>query len=78
MRIAIIGQGHVGKAFREFIKGYYEFVTYDPVYNIEYPKERIDECELAVICVPTPMKEDGSCDISIVEDASSVWIIPIS
>ena len=69
MRIAIIGQGHVGKAFRKFIEGYYEFVTYDPAYNVEYPKESIDKCELAVICVPTPMKEDGSCDISILEDA---------
>ena len=27
-----------------------------------------DDCELAVVCVPTPMKKDNSCDTSIVEE----------
>lgn len=26
----------------------------------------VNECDLAVICVPTPMKEDGRCDTSMV------------
>ena len=28
----------------------------------------VNQSDLAIICVPTPMKEDGSCDISTVED----------
>jgi nucleotide sugar dehydrogenase len=36
-------------------------------------KDKINECDLAVICVPTPMNEDGTCDISIVEDVVS-WV----
>jgi nucleotide sugar dehydrogenase len=69
MKIAIIGQGYVGKAFKEFISAHFDYVTYDPLYNQDYPAEEINECDFAVICVPTPMNEDGSCDVSIVEEA---------
>lgn len=37
-------------------------------------KEAINTCDLVVVCSPTPMKEDGSCDTSMVEEAAS-WII---
>jgi UDP-glucose dehydrogenase len=67
MKIAIIGQGYVGKAIKELFEGYYETITYDPKLNPEYPKDAIDKCELAIICVPTPMSGDGRCDTSIVE-----------
>lgn len=70
MRIAIIGQGYVGKAFKEFVKGHYDTVTYDPAHDSEYPTKAINSCELAVVCVPTPTQEDGSCDTSIVESAT--------
>jgi len=69
VRIAIIGQGYVGKAFKELVKEYYEIVTYDPLFDSVYPKDDIDSCQLAVICVPTPMGENGKCDVSIVEAA---------
>lgn len=37
-------------------------------------KKRInEEAGLAIICVPSPMKEDGSCDTSIVEEAVN-WL----
>jgi nucleotide sugar dehydrogenase len=69
MKIAIIGQGHVGKAFRSFIEGYFEYITYDPLHDKTYPEKDINEADIAVICVPTPQATDGSCDISIVEEA---------
>ena len=55
MKIAIIGQGYVGTAFKKFVEDYYDIVTYDPAYDSEYPQAEVDACELAVICVPTPM-----------------------
>ncbi len=69
MRIAIIGQGHVGKGFAQFVMDHYDVVTYDPEFNESYPQDDIDTCDIAVVCVPTPMKDDGGCDISIVEAA---------
>lgn len=64
--------GWVGKSM---IQLFPEAVAYDlqePQYN--KPKNfttRIDdlkECEVIFICVPTPQKENGQCDTSIVED----------
>jgi len=69
MRIAIIGLGYVGKAFKKFVEQHYTIVTYDPLINDSYPEKEINECELAVVCVPTPIGEDGACDTSIVESA---------
>ncbi len=40
-------------------------------------KEEINQCDLAVVCVPTPSKEDGSCDISIVEEVISWLDVPV-
>lgn len=71
MKIAIIGQGHVGKAFKDLVEGHYEYVTYDPIYDKNYPRGAIDECEIAVICVPTPKEVNGACDTTIVEEAIS-------
>jgi len=39
--------------------------------------EAINECDLAIICVPTNMNEDGSCDTSIVEDVISKLETPV-
>lgn len=66
-KVAIIGQGFVGKSFKRLFERHYEVVTYDPSQNENYPATEIDKCDLSVICVPTPMSADGSCDTSIVE-----------
>lgn len=71
MKIAIIGQGYIGSAFKKLIDGHYESVTYDPVMNSTYPGHEISKCELAVVCVPTPMRNNGECDTGIVEAAIS-------
>lgn len=71
MRIAVIGQGYVGTAFREFVEDHFECVTYDPSVDSTYPVEEIAACEFAAICVPTPMSTSGACDLSIVDEAIS-------
>jgi nucleotide sugar dehydrogenase len=79
--ISIIGQGFVGTAVREGLRHAFEIWTFDkkePWLKIhsnvgeksaagEPIKMIADNCEIVFICVPTPMKSDGSCDTSIVE-----------
>ena len=65
MKIGIIGSdGYVGKAIYNLFKDHYKVVCKDK----EGDYSKINECDLGVVCVPTPMKEDGSCDTSIVEE----------
>src|SRR3990167_1297251 len=63
MRIAIIGgTGYVGRAYAKLF-----FNSY--LYSRSVgTKEEVNKCDLAIVCLPTPMKEDGSCDTSIVEE----------
>ena len=67
-KIAIIGMGYVGKAFSKFVGDRYPVVGYDIADETPYPKESIDNCDLAVVCVPTPQTADGKCDTSILEE----------
>ena len=63
-KIAIIGYGYVGQGYH---KAFPEAVIYDePKKN--GTREKVNKCDLAIVSVPTPMSEDGSCDISIVEN----------
>lgn len=54
----------------------------DDIVNAESARDvwtvRVDDidyltsnCDIIFICVPTPQKKDGSCDVSIVEDVVS-------
>ena len=66
MNIGIIGQGFVGNAVFHKFKSFYKVLTYDvkndlcnsSILNIR------NYCNIIFICVPTPMNDDGSCDIS--------------
>lgn len=80
MKIGIVGLGYVGKAMYNLFKDHYEVVYNDPFikdesvfeeYGYSISKEEFNTCDLAVVCVPTPMKKDNDneCDISYVEDA---------
>ena len=78
-KIGIIGsEGYVGKGMVNFFKDHYTVVKYDLILGGDNAtKKEVNKCDLAVICVPTPMLEDGSCDTSIVEDCVK-WIeIPV-
>jgi nucleotide sugar dehydrogenase len=70
MTIGIIGsEGYVGKAFCKMVENHYHIVKYDPALgNKSASKEEINRCHLGVVCVPTPMNDDYSCDTSIVEE----------
>lgn len=67
--IGIIGYGVVGKAFANVFKDKVKFLVYDK-YIPEYRnlQKVIDRCAAVFIAVPTPMNQNGSIDISCVED----------
>lgn len=67
-RVAIVGYGYVGQAVGEFFKSSFELVVHDPALKKSSTKARVNECDLAIVCVPTPMKKDGSVDLSIIEN----------
>ena len=68
-KIAIIGVGYVGSAYAKLFK---DPILYDPLKGFS-DKEAVNKCDLAIISVPTAMQEDGSCDISIVEETVA-WL----
>ena len=63
-KIAIIGAlGYVGKGMVNFFKDHYEVISYDISLGDKcYSKEIVNECDLAVICVPTETAQTGECD----------------
>lgn len=82
-KVAIIGYGYVGKAYHKMFP---DAVIYDEpqrlfiddngveaVVDTVIPLRRfVHECDLALVCVPTPAK-NGQLDTSIVEDVVS-WL----
>lgn len=70
-RVGIIGMGYVGKGMLKLFQRAHDVTWYD----VETQPERdmVLGVDLAVICVPTPMQPDGSCDTSIVEEVAS-WV----
>lgn len=71
-RIAIIGHGYVGQALEHYFQDKYTVVIYDPAKGYD-DQAAVNQAELAVVCVPTPMAEDGSVDLSYVESTFS-WL----
>lgn len=63
MKIAVIGAGFVGKAVIYGFKN--DVFIADPAVGTS--AKDIKEADVVFICVPTPMGEDGSVDISIVK-----------
>ena len=70
--VGIVGQGFVGKALRDVFSKYYVTNTYDKflaeLSTHSSVSELSKDCDVVFVCVPTPMRPDGSCDTSIVED----------
>lgn len=69
--IGIIGQGFVGTAVREGFKNHFNIETYDKfksdVSTCETLSELCSKAKVIFVCLPTPMRKDGSCDLSIVK-----------
>jgi len=75
-KVGIIGYGYVGKAVHELMRNHYDIHLYDikPLDGCYHDsKDKINNCDLVIICVPTPKATDGHCDTSIVEK-SVAWI----
>lgn len=72
-KLGVIGQGFVGssvsKAFRKNCG--LDVMTYDKYFDERSNaslKEIALKCQIIFVCVPTPMTDDGDCDITIVGD----------
>jgi nucleotide sugar dehydrogenase len=77
--VGIIGQGFVGTAVMTELSKTFSVFAYDKdssksiITNGFVDKKNIDikmlveNCEVIFVCVPTPMFEDGECDLRIVE-----------
>ena len=69
--IGIIGQGFVGSAIREGLKNFYKIRTYDidkTKCNSTHDQVCL-ESDIIFMCLPTPMRKDGSCDTRRLEEA---------
>lgn len=78
--VGIVGYGYVGKAMARLFEKNYRVLVYDTAsVRMESDKhipasiDEINECDLGVICVPTPRGDHGECDISYVEDVLT-WL----
>ena len=71
MQIGIIGQGFVGSAIRVGLEKYFGVRTYDldtSKCNSNL-KEVASESDIIFVCLPTPMRKDGTCDLRILHEA---------
>ena len=72
MKIGIIGQGYVGTALKVGFKDYYNVETYDK-YDLSKSTQGsigkvVESTDVIFVCVPTPMRKDGTCYTGIVEE----------
>ena len=68
MNVGIIGNGFVGNAVYQNVRDKVETKIYDVDKNRSLNTfDEVLQQELIFVCVPTPMKVDGSCDLSILE-----------
>jgi UDPglucose 6-dehydrogenase len=68
-KVAVIGaKGYVGRAYAAMFAKRFEVAEIDlALPDFPAQQEAARKCDLAVVCVPTPQKPDGSCDTSAVE-----------
>lgn len=69
-RIGIVGKGYVGGAMYENFKDLFEVHVWDTdeaKRTINKFEEFVNAVDIIFVCVPTPMKDDGECNTSIVE-----------
>tara|TARA_R110002110_G_scaffold147279_3_gene337732 strand:+ start:5415 stop:6251 length:837 start_codon:yes stop_codon:yes gene_type:complete len=68
--IGIVGQGFVGTAVREGMSGFYNVETYDinKICTCSTLEELVEVSDFIFLCLPTPMRKNGRCDLSIVKD----------
>ncbi len=70
MKVGVIGKGFVGNAMYQNFKGKFDVQSFDLDPNksdVSSLAELVNWADMLFVCVPTPMREDGSCDTSMVE-----------
>jgi len=68
--IGIVGKGFVGGAMYENFKDVFYVLVWDTdenKRNVESFEKFVQNSDIVFVCVPTPMKDSGECDTSIVE-----------
>ena len=70
-RIGVVGQGFVGGAVTAGLNPYYDVQTFDIQKDstCESLEQLVDQSDVIFVCLPTPMRRDGSCDTRIVDGA---------
>lgn len=72
-KIGIIGQGFVGNAVRMGMEHVFDVLTYDKnpdkYSNVDSIEEIIKQVDVIFLCVPTPMRRSGECDLTIIKSA---------
>jgi len=73
MKIGFIGMGFVGGATYELINKNFETVGYDK-FKEPYTenKNKLSECSVFFIALPTPMKKDGENDLSYIYEGMNL------
>ena len=73
MKLGVIGQGFVGGAVYQGMKNYFDVYTYDINGTCTESSlfELIEKVNVTFLCLPTPMRKSGECDLSIVENCLS-------
>ena len=68
--VGIIGQGFVGTAVLHGMERFYDIETYDLNGNCtcDNLQELVDKSNYIFLCLPTPMRNDGSCDLKIIKN----------
>ena len=69
--IGIVGQGFVGNAVYQRWKKYYDIQTYDLDENKSTSSfhNLVMMCDTIFVCLPTPMKKSGECDLDILNSS---------
>ncbi len=72
--IGIIGLGFVGGAIKHSFDKHFDIVSYDinpDKATVSSIADLADQCIFIFITLPTPMKEDGSCDLTNIHNVLS-------
>lgn len=70
--VGVVGHGYVGHAVEVFFHKVFDVKVYDKVKEeLHTLKDVVTSSEVIFVCVPTPMRQDGSCYTGIVEDVLS-------
>jgi UDPglucose 6-dehydrogenase len=66
MKVGIIGYGFVGQAIGLCYESK-DLIVRDPKFSDSAELSKFNKCDCIFVCVPSPPREDGSCDTSILE-----------